>query len=459
MIQACYNKYIKYTKEIHIMESGRHSHDNTPKSRYFLLGLTFFLAGAALITLYYIMFRSTQLANVFGFVSNILSPIILGFILAYITTPILNFIESRIVVPLFKKCKSKTEEKKDGIRALSVAFTAVFFVLLVYSFIHLFIAQIVPSIKEIIENFDIYTNNIIAYVNNLLEDNPSLREYFNNLIESYSSDLQSWLNNSLLPQITTIVKSVSLSVISVLAFLWDFVIGFILSIYILFSKDIFANQAKKLTYSLFEKERANNILADSRFIHKTFIGFLSGKVIDSAIIGVICFIGTSILGTPYAALVSLIIGVTNIIPFFGPFLGAIPCSVLIFVVTPMQPLNTVYFVIFILLLQQFDGNILGPKILGDSTGLSSFWVIFAITIFGGIFGVAGMVIGVPTFAVLYAASRRFINKRLKCKGLPIERDLYENISHIDEENHMVARTPELENGPKKKKWFRINHKQ
>lgn len=417
----------------------KNPHDNIPKSKYFLLGLTIFFAGAALIVVYYVLFHSTRLANIFTFLSDILKPIVLGFILAYITIPILNFMESRIVVPLLKKCKVDTQAKAGRIRGFSVALTSVICILVIFSFIYLFMAQIVPSIKEIIDNFDVYTSNIIAYVNKVLEDNPELREYFNELIKKYSTDLELWMNNDLLPQLSTILKSVSLSVISVFTFLWDFIIGFILSIYILNSKDIFAKQAKKLTYGLFSKKTANMLLADVRYIHKTFIGFLSGKVVDSIIIGLICFVGTTILRTPYAALVSLIIGVTNVIPFFGPFLGAIPCAVLIFVVTPTQPLNMVYFVIFILLLQQFDGNILGPKILGDSTGLGSFWVIFAITIFGGLMGVAGMVIGVPTFAVLFAAIRRFINKRLRNKGLPIDRDEYSNIVGLNDNNQLTLK--------------------
>ena len=261
------------------------------------------------------------------------------------------------------------------------------------------------------------------------------------MINKYSVELEFWLNNTLFPKLSTILMSVSLSVINVLGFLWDFILGFILSIYILHSKDVFAEQAKKISYGLFSTETANGLLQDVRFVHKTFTGFITGKVIDSFIIGVLCFIGTSILGTPYAALVSVIIGVTNVIPFFGPFLGAIPCSVLIFVVAPMQPLHTVYFVIFILLLQQFDGNILGPKILGDSTGLGSFWVIFAITIFGGLFGVPGMIIGVPTFAVIFAMIRRYINKRLTQKGLSVDRADYSNMECVDEDNHIIAKNP------------------
>ena len=176
-------------------------------------------------------------------------------------------------------------------------------------------------------------------------------------------------------------------------------------------------------------KRANAFIEDIRFVHRTFGGFISGKLLDSLIIGILCFAGTSIMGTPYPVLISVIIGVTNIVPFFGPYLGAIPSAVLILMIDPMQCL---YFLIFILILQQFDGNILGPKILGDSTGLSSFWVIFSITLFGGIMGVPGMVIGVPTFAVIYALCRRRINRNLKKKNLPTETDEYKNLGSIKE---------------------------
>lgn len=417
----------------------KHSQDNTPKSRYFLLGLTLFLAGAALIVIYYVLFHSSKLINIFHFITNMLMPIVYGFVLAYVLIPALNFFEGKVVVPLARKMKVDTEVKKNGLRGISVAITACVSIFVIYIFVYMFIAQIIPSIQDIIDNFDTYVNNGVAYVNKIFEDNPNFREFFNNLITKYSAEFDYWLNNSVLPKVSTILIGVSLSVINVLGFLWDFIIGFILSIYILHSKDVFAGQAKKISYSIFSRETANGLLQDVRFIHKTFTGFITGKVIDSFIIGVLCFIGTSILGTPYAALVSVIIGVTNVIPFFGPFLGAIPCSVLIFVVAPMQPLHTVYFIIFILLLQQFDGNILGPKILGDSTGLGSFWVIFAITIFGGLMGVPGMIIGVPTFAVIFALIRRYVNKRLTQKGLSIERDDYFNMDGVDENNHIIVK--------------------
>jgi len=226
---------------------------------------------------------------------------------------------------------------------------------------------------------------------------------------------------------------VSLSVINVLALLWDFIIGVVIAIYVLISKEKFTGQAKKIAYAVFERDTANAVIRNFRFTHKTFIGFVSGKILDSIIIGILCFIGTTMLNTPYAVLVSVVIGVTNVIPFFGPFLGAIPCTILIFVVDPMHPLNVLYFVIFILALQQFDGNILGPRILGGSTGITGFWVIFSITVFGGLFGVIGMIIGVPIFAVIYAAIKSLVNASLQKKTMPSEIELYINLGSVDDD--------------------------
>ena len=168
-----------------------------------------------------------------------------------------------------------------------------------------------------------------------------------------------------------------------------------------------------------------------RFANKTFGGFLSGKIIDSLIIGILTFAIISIFNIPYSVLISVIVGVTNIIPYFGPFLGAIPCGIILLMVDPFKCIT---FLIIVLILQQIDGNIIGPKILGDSTGLSSFWVIFAITLFGGFFGVFGMFVGVPLFAVIYAAIRTFINQRLEKKRLPSDTVYYMNSDFHSDEN-------------------------
>ena len=234
--------------------------------------------------------------------------------------------------------------------------------------------------------------------------------------------------------------------IGVFKALWNFVIGFIISIYVLGSKERFAGQAKKIVYALFDRKAGNEIITNFRFIHSTFIGFIGGKIVDSIIIGVICFVCTSIIGTPYAILVSVIVGVTNVIPFFGPWIGGVPSALLVLMVDPIQAL---YFIILILVIQQFDGNILGPKILGDSTGLSGFWVIFAITIFGGLFGVLGMVVGVPIFAVFYAGVRASVNRMLCRKELPTDIHPYMTVGQIDEARVFTEYVPPVRKKKKK----------
>lgn len=421
-------------------------------SKYFRWGLTAFSVLAAAIAFYYFIFHSSNIRLGFDMVINILMPVVFGLIIAYLLTPILNFVEDKILIPAFNKCRIReTSGRRKFIRGIGILITAFLFVAIIYVLISMLISQIVPSIEGIVVNFDSYINNVIQWVNQVLDDNPDIGKYMTGAIEKYSEQLEEWLNQ-LIPGTATLIKTVSISFINILDVLWDFAIGFIISIYVLASKERFAGQAKKIIYALFEKDTANTIIRNFRFTHKTFVGFLSGKIVDSIIIGILCFIGTSIMKTPYAMLISLIIGVTNIIPFFGPFLGAIPSILLIFVVDPMHPLNCLYFAIFALALQQFDGNILGPKILGSSTGLTGFWVIFSITLFGGLFGVAGMIVGVPIFAIIYSGIRSAINSRLEKRELPCETVEYEKLDYVDEEGiHLIPEESRRERGRRRKK--------
>ena len=210
--------------------------------------------------------------------------------------------------------------------------------------------------------------------------------------------------------------------------MFNFIIGIVISIYVLLGKETFIAQAKKLVYAVFPADRGNVIVATVRKANDIFGGFIIGKILDSVIIGILCFIGLSILQMPYTLLVSVIVGVTNVIPFFGPYIGAIPSAILIMLANPIQGL---YFIIFILVLQQVDGNIIGPKILGDSTGLNSFWVVFAILVGGGLFGVAGMIFGVPLFATIYYITRKLTAWVLRKKGLPEETAAYTEVERID----------------------------
>lgn len=402
-------------------------------NHYVRWGLTALLVIVGGIMFYYLLFHGSNIKAAFQIIIGIMMPVVFGFILAYLLTPVLNFIEQRILYPLRNRLKLKDGPKtRKRIRGLSILITACLFYLIIHTLIGMLVSQIVPSIESIISNFDTYVNNFTVWLNQLLADNPEIKDYVTNLVNRYSAELERFLNETVLIKSSELIKTVSLSVLGFLKALWNFVIGFIISIYILGSKEKFAVQAKKLVYSCFDSDSGNVIINNFRFAHNTFIGFISGKILDSVIIGLLCFIGTTIMQTPYAALVSVIIGVTNIIPFFGPFLGAIPSAVLILVVDPMHPLNCVYFVIFILVLQQVDGNLIGPKILGNSTGLSGFWVIFAITLFGGLFGVLGMIVGVPIFAIIYAAVKSIVNAALIKKNMPIENDVYKDLECVDE---------------------------
>lgn len=414
-------------------------------NKYVRWGLTAFIVIVTSVCFTYLLFHANTITTSLGTLARLVMPILFGLIIAYVLTPIMNHIESRILVPCANRFRiKKNKARRRSIRATSIILTSCFVFAIVYAVFAMLISQIVPSIRNIIMNYDAYITNLSNWFYGLLENKPSLEEYAKNILAQYSAELEVWLNETVWLKASELLKSFSLGLFNTIGVLWDFIIGYCIAIYLLAGKETFTGQAKKVIYAIFERETANTVVRNLRFTHNTFIGFLSGKVLDSIIIGILCLLGTSFLETPYAALVSMVIGVTNVIPFFGPFIGAIPCSILIFVVDPMHPLNCLYFVIFILLLQQFDGNVLGPKILGDSTGLTGFWVIFSITLFGGIFGVLGMVVGVPVFAVVYAGIKSLVHTSLKKKLLTPKTSEYINLEYVDEDG-VYHQTPKDKN--------------
>lgn len=237
-----------------------------------------------------------------------------------------------------------------------------------------------------------------------------------------------------MPEMDTIFGGIFNGVIGTGVLIKNLFVGIVIAVYLLAGKEVFFAQTKKILFTLLPVKAGNRIIAVTRQSHKVFGGFIIGKLIDSFIIFLLCLLGMVFLKMPFALLISVIIGITNVVPFFGPIIGAIPCGLLVLMV---DPLKCLYFVIFILALQQFDGNILGPIILGDSTGLSSFWVIFAILISGGVFGFAGMVIGVPAFAVIYTLISEYCNGKLKRHELPNNTEMYMNLKQIDEDDKPI----------------------
>lgn len=419
------------------------------EKKYLYWGITAFLVIAASILFYYVLFHGDNLSSGISSFIGIAMPIIDGLVLAYLMTPVLNMIENRIIKPLYAKANIPiTSKNTRKIRGLSILATIVLVLVILYEFFALIIPELVRSIQSIIFQFPIYVNNLSNWAMRLLENNPDLERVVHALIDQYALKILDYFNSKLLPYLNNLIISLSSSVINMLVALWNFIIGFIISIYVLGSKEKFAGQAKKMAYAFFDRKTGNAVISNFRFIHRTFIGFIGGKIVDSIIIGIICFVCTTLIGTPYAILVSVIIGVTNIIPFFGPWIGGIPSALLVLMVDPVQAL---YFIILILILQQFDGNVLGPKILGDSTGLSGFWVIFAITIFGGMFGVLGMVVGVPIFAVFYAGVKAIVNRQLAKKNFPTESQPYMTVGQVDESMTFTEYVPPVKVKKKKKK--------
>lgn len=415
--------------------------------KYLYWGVTAFLVICASICFYYMLFHGTNIWSGLSTLINITMPILDGFILAYLLAPILNCVEKKILYPVYFSITSKdkqtvSEKTRKNIRKLGILLTTIVTVLFLYCFFSILIPQLLVSIQNIILQFPYYIQNLNDWILGIFADNPDLEGTVNHLLLRYSSKVEDWVTSNLIPQANSLLKLISTgligSVINLALALWNLIIGFIISIYLLDGKERFAGQGKKIIYCCFNRDTANVFISNVRFIHRTFIGFIGGKIVDSIIIGILCYFGTNFIGTPYPVLVSVIVGVTNVIPFFGPYMGAIPSAILILMVDPLQ---CFYFVIFIFLLQQFDGNILGPKILGDSTGLNSFWVIFAITLFGGLLGVPGMVIGVPVFAVIYAGIRAIVHRRLEDKDLPVATDEYIKVRSIEESGNFVKYEP------------------
>ena len=408
-------------------------------NKYAAIGVTAFMVIVASALAVFVIFNFGLVLSGFRRLLRILTPIIDGVALAYILTPLLNFVEREWVSKLYvRSIKPMTPKRKRTRRNLSILVTYIIFSGLIYLFFRLIIPQLINSIKSIVYQFPRYINNLEVFITQLFDDYPDIETTINEFITDYSIQLNTYIQNKLIPQAEDLIKVFSMSVFNILKALFNLIIGVIISLYLMSTKELLAGQAKKILYALYENKEANRIISGIRYSHTVFVGFLSGKLIDSVIIGFLCFGVTRIVGIPYAVLVSVIVGVTNIIPFFGPYIGAIPSILLVLMINPIKAL---YLLIIILVIQQLDGNVIGPKILGDSTGLSSFWVIFSITIFGGLFGIAGMILGVPTFAVIYALTKYNVNRKLRHKSMPQDTESYINVGSVEKDGSFIEYVP------------------
>ena len=380
--------------------------DKKPHIKPYLYGM---LAGSGAIALsiifFFLIYRFDGFGSAISTLTGILMPFIYGAVIAYLLKPVCNTIENflRRFIP---------ERMKGLISALSIALTILLGLLIIYALCMMIIPQLITSVTSLYYTAQRNIARFVQWANHVefIESNQQIMDLLNNAYDTLNTSVDNLVKTKLLPSMQNILSGAAIGVLSVVTWAKNLVIGIIVAVYMLASRKRFVQQAKLVLYSVFKPVWAGRIIEEIQYADKMFGGFINGKIMDSAIIGVLCYIGCLIFKFPSALLVSVIIGVTNVIPFFGPFIGAIPATLLILI---QNPIKALWFVLFVLVLQQLDGNIIGPKILGNTTGLSSFWVLFAILLFGGLWGFVGMIIGVPLFAVIYDVIKKLVFHGLK----------------------------------------------
>ena len=376
------------------------------KRRYFYLMLSIFGAISLSILVFFVVYRFQGIGDAVDALGKVMAPFIYGGVVAYLLRPVCNLYQTKLEQLLPRKGKRLAN-------SLAVGLSLITGILIVYALIIMIAPQLFNSIRSLWDTLPDKVNQFLSWARATFGENEELLHMFNTAYNTLYSELDSWADNTLMPYLTNIVSGVGSSVYKILMFLYNMLIGLIVACYLLASRKKFARQSVLIVRSILKPRWADLFLNEVAFVDRMFGGFIDGKLLDSAIIGVLCYLGCIIFKFPIALLVSAIVGITDIIPFFGPFIGAVPSTLLIMIENPIKGL---WFILFVLALQQLDGNIIGPKILGDRTGLSSFWVLFAIVLFGGLWGLVGMVVCVPVFAVLYDTVKKLVRRGLSRKG-------------------------------------------
>ena len=397
------------------------------KNQYVRKGLLYFAVGVALILAYYVVNHFNAVAAGFGRLNDILMPFYIGIVMAYLLCPIYNGVTKL----LYRVNKGRFKKPINDLRLARVFATIIslaVLLLVVVGGIIMILPDLWDSIIGLLMGVPAAITRFINWLSDNLKSNPELMTFLEGKLDGISDTIRNWVQEKLVPGAEALINDLSVRVIGTVGIFIDFFVALVICVYILNSKEKFIAQGQKLILAVFKKERADQIFELGRLSNQTFGGFINGKILDSIIIGIICFIMMNILKLPMAILISVIVGLTNIIPFFGPFIGMVPSALILLIIEPVAALK---FIIMVLVLQQIDGNIIGPKILGKTTKLASFWVMFAIIVGGGLFGFPGMILGVPFFAIVYTYISRAINRRLEEKKLETDTLLYEDFSKYD----------------------------
>ena len=402
--------------------------------QYLTVALLTFGTVCCCILFFFMVYRYHGFASFWRKLVWIVQPITIGVILAYLLNPVVRFIEAYVVKFLIPRVKNKRRAQKAG-RGVGVAGALLFLAVILILLFSVIVPSVSRSIQNMITVFPSEINNLIEWIEEFSKGDSELAEMVSEGIETASTMFQTYVQTELLPQAKVYLASITNGVIYGVKLLTNVLVGVIVSVYVLMSKETFAGQAKKIIYAILKPERGNIVITTVRKSNEIFGGFISGKLLDSAIIGVQAYVVLAIMKMPDTMLLAVIIGVTNVIPFFGPFIGAVPSFIIVVLQNPVQGL---YFLIFIFILQQIDGNIIGPKILGDSTGITPFWVVTSILIFGGLWGFPGMLLGVPVMAVLQYIVRNLLDYALKKRGLVSDTASYVELVRVDKNTNELV---------------------
>ncbi len=386
-------------------------------------GITIFLVIACSILFYFFLDRLSVVGALLRKILGVLAPVSWGLVITYLLNPLMQQIEALIM-----RIPAKTERagrvRKKSAHVLGVLLSEVFLLALIVFLVRILLPQLIDSIGMLVNNIGEYSRGFEAWLTPYLaETDEVVRVYVDSAIKQVSA----WITSFLQDDFMTLLSGVTNGVVLVGRTLYNFILGVIVSIYLLSAKRRMLALSKKCVFALLKPERANRFLDVVREANRMFRGFLIGKILDSAIIGLLCFIGMTILNLPFVVLVSVVVGITNIIPYFGPIIGAAPSILLILMI---DPLKSLIFAIFILLLQQLDGNFIGPRILGDKTGVSPFGVLFSILVGGGLFGFIGMLVAVPTFGLIFQLCKQFVENKLSHRKMPTETSNYAEIERV-----------------------------
>ncbi len=398
--------------------------------KYVKIAVTGIVISAAAIAILFLFYRFEAVSAVIARVFSILRPFLYGGVIAYLLAPLCGKLEEGFG-RLFG------EKRKRGAKALSILLCVLLAIALVVLLSLIIFPQLVRSVISIASALPGQLRSLSKTIDEVLAAQPDLQAQWDNISNQVSTEIEKWTSTDILPLAQSILAGTASYVSSFVIFLQDVLLGIVIAIYLLAQRRQIADQTRLLVYTVFSDHWSTLIESETHYIDRMFNSFITGKLLDSAIVGVLCFIGCVIFGFSSPVLISVIVGVTNIIPFFGPFLGAIPCALLLLL---SNPVHCLIFLIFILVLQQLDGNVIGPRILGNTTGLSGFWVTFAIILFGGIWGITGMIVGVPLFAVIYDLVRRVCYKFLRKKGKGELIARYQEAYHPQVERKPAART-------------------